>query len=345
MNAWRDQLEAWGAIRDPDGNVAHFGTPTDELRDVLTASTLTVTERSRRIRVSGKDHREFLQAQLTSNVLGLDAEQTQTSAWLTPKGQVRCVLDLLGGEAWVDLIMPADRIDALLKTLSMFVLRAKVIFTEMTPDEPMLGLAGPGADAVATTRVGELAEGQAAISTSGTTYWRLRGRLPRFLLTGTLEAITAERAALSDVPLAGNSAWHLAGLEAGIPSLTSETAERYIPQMLNLDELDAISFDKGCYPGQEIVARTRYLGRLKRRLYRGQVTGEAPSILSGLRAQDGGREKQGEIVDCAPTHQPHTWKVLSVANIMLGSTTVDLGETEPASEVVLDPVAHGSSSV
>ena len=346
MSTWHDQLDTWGAVREASGAVAHFGDYHQELRNAVGAATLTMTERLARIRISGRDHREFLQAQLTSDVLSLSPNQTQTSAWLTPKGQVRCVLDLLVQDASIDAIVPAEGKDALIRALSMFVLRAKVNLTDVTDAEPMLGLVGPTAPANVMAQLkGAVDEGMSSPSQRGVTYWRLPGGLPRFLLTGTPDNLVFERQALTTVPLAGNEAWHLASVQAGIPHVTAVTAERYIPQMLNLDELGAVSFEKGCYPGQEIVARTRYLGRLKRRLYRGQISGRAPELLGTLNAQSGAGEKQGEIIDYAPTPDAGIWSVLSVANVTLGRAAVDVGGAQPPVEMTLQPVDHGSEPV
>jgi folate-binding protein YgfZ len=91
------------------------------------------------------------------------------------------------------------------------------------------------------------------------------------------------------------SDWDVAGIECGIPEVVATSSGEWIPQMLNLDLLGAVSFEKGCYTGQEIVARTQHLGRIKRRLFRYRIPGRAPAPLDGLHVND---VKVGEVV-CA----------------------------------------------
>lgn len=345
MTAWEHQLDKWGAVRE--GDTTHFGAPVQERTDAINAAVLTTTGSLGRIRISGQDHRAFLQAQLTSNIKNLSPTRIQPSAWLTPKGQVRFVLIVLPHGNTIDLVVQASRTEEILDELKKFVLRAKVSLDHISPEEPMLGLVGPCAHIQAKARIGHpTAENDGATTENDVTYWRLSGLLPRYLLTGSHAALIREADLLRiDVPLGGDEAWRLASLEAGVPSGCSEISERYIPQMLNLDTLGAVSFDKGCYPGQEIVARTKYRGRLKRRLYLSRIVGGKPSVLASLYAQGSNQEKQGEIVDYAPGPEEGTWSLLSVANVDLPSPVVTLEGSEPRLSTKLELVDHGSRCI
>ena len=110
------------------------------------------------------------------------------------------------------------------------------------------------------------------------------------------------RAALSTRLAQPEISWSTLDIEAGIPVITRETQEEYVPQMVNLDLIGGVSYSKGCYPGQEIVARTHYLGRLKQRMYRVRLADENPRTGDPLYSAEFGRDQSsGTILNAAPT--------------------------------------------
>ena len=209
------------------------------------------------VEVRGNDAAAFLHAQLTSDVAGLAPGRVALSAWCNPRGQVRNLFWILrqSGDTAFSLVAPAGEADGLARGLRGFVLRAKVE-TERAED-PVLGVAGPTAEALVRDLAGGVPAPGWALGSGDRTVMCLPGEPHRFLILG----VDPLPARLPDVE------WRRLEIEAGIAWLTPESRESFIPQMLNLDRLGAVSFEKGCYPGQEIVARTRYLGRLKRRLF------------------------------------------------------------------------------
>jgi len=103
---------------------------------------------------------------------------------------------------------------------------------------------------------------------------RLRGRRPRYEIVGPRDAVASVWNACADVAqTAGAGAWELLDIEAGVASIGPDTSDSFVPQMINLDRIGGVSFTKGCYVGQEIVARTQHLGRIKRRMYRAHWNG------------------------------------------------------------------------
>ncbi len=176
--------------------------------------------------VSGPDAFEFLQGQLSNDLLRLAAEESLLCAWCNPKGRVICLLTVSGAPAEYALSVPSTLADAIVQRLTMFRFRSKVEFEV-------------------------LAE------------------------TGDVDP-----AAL---------------IEQGIPWIGPEQTEKFTPHMLNLDRLDAVSLDKGCYTGQEIVARTHYKGASKRRMLRFESDG---SVQVGDKISDGERDI-GDILNVA----------------------------------------------
>lgn len=219
------------------------------------------------VEVRGTGAEGFLQAQLTSDLATLDPGGVTLSAWCTPRGQVRNLFWLVrrpDGERF-SLVAPAGETEGLARGLRGFVLRARVE-VERTEDR-VVGAAGAGSEAFVSSRVGAVPAPGSAVESGGRLALRPSGFPDRFLLLG------------SEPPPAGanDDEWRRLEIAAGIAWLTDETRESFIPQMLDLDRLGALSFEKGCFPGQEVIARTRYLGRLKRRLYPGRVPeGERP---------------------------------------------------------------------
>ena len=225
------------------------------------------------IRVDGEDAREFLQNQLSSDVSALATGGSQWSSYNSPKGRMLASLRLWrhpptrSADSFGALIA-SDLAASTAKRLSMFVLRAKVRVSDLSGTHATIGVGGPRAAEVIATSLGVSPShaGASAIADSDATVVGLGGE--RFIIVAPAERAAALRDDIAKAALpADESVWRWLSISAGVPLITATTADQFVPQMLNWDALGGISFQKGCYPGQEIVARMRYLGRLKERLY------------------------------------------------------------------------------
>jgi folate-binding protein YgfZ len=200
----------------------------------------------RLITVAGPERLRFLQGQLTQDLALVTPGTTCLAGWAEPKGRLLWAghLVLIPGDAGdrFGMVVPAALADALAQQLRRFVLRAKV-----TVDVDGTAIAGIDAGTPPAP--------------PGNDY-QLAGDHTRAL------RISPPTAGLPDASASASAAWELADIRAGIPVVEPATSGQFVPQMLNLDLLAGVSFTKGCYPGQEIVARTRYLGRVKRRMFR-----------------------------------------------------------------------------
>ena len=264
MTAWTDFLHARGASFE-GATVATFGNPTGELAAARDAAIVCDLGSLAAIRVAGPDAASFLQGQVTSDVEALSPGSLQLSAWCSPKGRVLAIFLVRCIDAGrFELLLPRLLLESIRRRLSMFVLRSKVAIDDASGETVRIGIGGPvalqciaaaGAPAPALYR-------SAAID--GGTIAALPGS--RFIAS----IVPAEAPALWDrltgARPAGFPCWRWLTIRAGVPMILPPTQDQFIPQMLNLDALGGISFSKGCYAGQEIVARTRYLGRLKERL-------------------------------------------------------------------------------
>ena len=215
------------------------------------------------LRVSGADNLRFLQAQLSNDVEGLASNATCKAAWCDPKGRVLALFQICKHLDDVLLIAPRAVIDTHLKRLRLFVLRAKV---SLDVDEScsVIGIAGGSAEAWLLKQIHTTDADVSWQETRGAI--RLQGEQRWLLLveSSDVEALMESAGLTSECAI---DTWYAAAIDAGEPTVVTETSGEFVPQMLNLELLDGISFSKGCYPGQEIVARTQYLGRIKRRMY------------------------------------------------------------------------------
>ncbi|SFD40707.1 CAF17-like 4Fe-4S cluster assembly/insertion protein YgfZ [Massilia yuzhufengensis] len=272
MPNWTDTLSALGARFHPAdaSQVEDFGRPlaAAELADGFVAA---VTDLGL-IAVQGDDAASFLHKQLTNDVEHLGLQEARLAGFCTPKGRLQATFLYWRGADTVYLQLPRAIQAPLQKRLSMFVLRDKAKLRDATQEAPfaaMLGLGGARAQAMLARHVAMLpdvpygkAEGDFG------TVLRLSDVFgaPRYLWLASIEAASAALPALAaELALGGNQAWNLAAIHAGVPQVTSATQEQFVPQMINLELLGGVNFKKGCYPGQEIVARSQYLGKLKRR--------------------------------------------------------------------------------
>jgi folate-binding protein YgfZ len=223
------------------------------------------------LRATGEDAIGFLHAQLSSDVEALAPGQGQYWTYNSPKGRM-----LANGVLWrapeerdagIALLLAADLASAIQKRLSMFVLRSKVTIKDASADSSLIGIAGESAqDASRAAFSVAPAPGRAvAFKPDATAFTLPDGRI---VVTAPIAAGGVLKAALArHATIVGRDEWRRFGIALGVPLITTATSDLLVPQTANLDLLGGVSFTKGCYPGQEIVARMQYLGRLKERLF------------------------------------------------------------------------------
>lgn len=301
MTSWTAFLVAHGAVIDGD-RVTAFAAPsagTTSRRDIVVPLLhLAMT------RISGADAVPFLQGQLTCDVAGREPDSATLGAYCTPKGRMLATFIALRERDAVRLLSARDVVAPLAKRLRMFVLRSKVVIEDESDAVRVLGIAGPRAAGALTSALGIWApdrDWHAVRATSGVV--ALRVPADRFVLLAP--ATEAERVweglVGAGAQPAETAAWERLDIERGIPWVVGATQEQFIPQMANLELIGGVSFEKGCYPGQEIVARTHYRGEVKRRLRLARVESESPPA-PGDELFVGGTTDQtcGMVVNAAP---------------------------------------------
>lgn len=292
------------------------------------------------IRATGEDAAGFLHGQLTQDIVGLAPGQARLAAYCTPKGRVLASLVIWRDPSQPDdlvALVKADVAEALVKRLSMFVLRAKAklevssstvsgVCLPATQSHPSVGgLAAP--DAAAEWSVVQTDQGAWVSAPSA------GDDVQRWWLVAQNSIAEPDAEALG--------AWQAADIAAGLPWVESATQDLFIPQTLNLDLIDGVNFTKGCYPGQEVVARSHYRGTVKRRMAYGVADSAVETAaLAGSDIYDAERPESpsGRVINAA-AHNGRTHLLLEVHLADMGTAQYRLGSVEGA-HIALHPLPY-----
>lgn len=294
---WQDEFTKTHAVIE-DGTIIHYGDPQAEARHVAKGDASCVLSHMGIIHVSGADAATFLQGQL-SNDIAETKQGSQLSAYCTAQGRMVTIFRIIRNKEDFLLILPQSLQETVLKRLKMFVLRAKVtLSTEHS--FTIIGLVGPGIPSL-------LAQWQVPVplyphvaEATDVSIISLPGPHMRYMILGPSATVLSYwQKSTQLLARVGTHAWRWLDIVAGLPTITPATSEAFVPQMANLDLIGGIAFRKGCYPGQEIVARTHYLGRLKQRMYRATLPAQSPLPQPGatLTAPNLPGQTAGTIID------------------------------------------------
>ena len=215
------------------------------------------------IRATGEDAAAFLQGQLTQDVLGLGLSEARLAAFCNAKGRMQASFIVFKrSEQEILLLCSRDILPATLKRLSMFVMRAKARLTDASAEFRLLGLMGDAAELIAASA--RSAWAKVDINHSNVIFLPLGAGQARALWCAPMAEPVPD---LPDLPSIDLNTWHWLAVQSGIAMITQPIFETFVPQMLNYESVGGVNFKKGCYPGQEIVARSQFRGTLKRRAY------------------------------------------------------------------------------
>ena len=295
---WQTFLSDIGAEFDSETG-SRFDSASDEIKAAAAGNVLVDLSHQGLIRATGEDATSFLLSQLTNDLNQVSETNSQISAYCTPKGRMLALFRIFIHNGDLVLMAPVAVIDTVLPRLRMYVMRAKVTL-ETAEDLVSIGVSGPDIEENLTNLVGELpAEINDARQAGKFSTIRLNGPHPRFLVTGETDAIKQLWQQMSaNCTATGSAVWSWLEIMAGQPSVVTQTSEAFVPQMANLDVIDGVNFKKGCYPGQEIVARMQYLGKLKQRMYRARVNADVrPLPGDNLFAPSFRDQSAGTVVD------------------------------------------------
>lgn len=281
------------------------------------------------IAATGEDAATFLHNQLTNDVEHLSMQDARLAAYCSPKGRMLASLLVWRTKDTIFLQVPREIQPAIQKRLQMFVLRSKVKLSDATEQYPIIGLAGTQAQSVLNAYFPELpaAPYRKTDSDAGTLIRMAdAGGIARYQWIATAETARSAWPALRESLHAfGPAIWRLSEIRAGVPRITASTQEQFVPQMINFELIGGVNFKKGCYPGQEIVARTQYLGKLKRRTLLAHVA--SPEAAAGKEVFSSADPGQpcGMIVNAEASAPGEAECLVEIKTAALDEGTVHLG--------------------
>ncbi|QAB14914.1 CAF17-like 4Fe-4S cluster assembly/insertion protein YgfZ [Hydrogenovibrio thermophilus] len=276
MNAdWKDFLSAKGAQWNDAGEVTTFGLPEIERYMVKNGPVFTSLAHQAIIKVSGEEAFDFLQGQFTNDLSDVTDEHAQLSAYCDPQGKVLAVLMVFKHQDAFYLNFDGSLKDTILKRLTMFKLRSKVELEDVSDEMIHIGYGGDFGDLdiqrLLTTKIKELYEVKTLDMDGVRDVIAVKrpGPYHCYSFFGPLASMkTVWEQLKSNGEATNNIDWKLLQIVSGQPSVDAVTGNEFIAQFLNLDKLDAINFKKGCFPGQEVIARMHYRGKATKRMLR-----------------------------------------------------------------------------
>ena len=265
---WAQFLTDQGAEIE-NGVVKHFGNENAEKKAALDEHIICDLSHYGLIRASGEEAENFLQNQFCNDVRNINDSQSQLNAYCNPKGRVLAFFRLFQINNQYYLRLPQTLLTDTQSRLQMFVMMSKVTLEDASNELIGIGFSGTDADQLLGKVVNTVpSEIEGVAQTNNVTVIRVSNSPPRFEVYGGIDNIkTIWEKLTTDAKPVGSGSWNLLDIKDAIPEVVPETKEAFVPQMINLEGINALSFKKGCYPGQEIVARMHYLGKLKRHMF------------------------------------------------------------------------------
>ncbi len=264
------------------------------------------------IDIKGTEALEFLHSQFTNDLKNLPENSSSLGAWCSPKGRVLYTFRIWHEGETFHLVLPSSQTESFLKRLKMYILRADVE-AEVSAAKIVYGLSGENSNQL----IKNAPENDNAIQQNDeTTFIKIPSSLPRYLIVSENSNLQLGSLQVAADQKSATNQWRLLDIISGVPEILPETADMFLPQMLNLENLGGLSFQKGCYPGQEIVARVKYRGELKKQLYKASLStsNEIQPGASLVVSNDETEILAGNLVNIAHVDD-NKWAVLAVINI------------------------------
>jgi folate-binding protein YgfZ len=300
MTQWHEFLTTQGAVIT-DSEVVSFGNAQAELQVAAAGNVLVDLSHLGLLQVSGEDAITFLQGQVTNDVKLLDGNSSHYTGYCNPKGRLLALFLAFAHFDHIHLQLDGRLIEPIMKRLKMFVLRSKVTITDESDNIVRFGVAGKDAENALRTIFTQVPRlDYELVTLEQGALLRLPGPVARYQVYSNIEHAPAiwDQLKQNSYQPAGKACWEWLEIQAGIPDIVPATQEAFVPQMVNLDALGGINFKKGCYTGQEIVARTHYLGKVKRRTQLAHIaSSQAPQAGDDVSGADG--NEAGKIVRSA----------------------------------------------
>lgn len=293
------------------------------------------------LEISGSDAFGFMHGQITADLNQLETQGWLFSAWCLPNGRVIGTFIVYANNDSLLMILPSMLKEKIMQRLSMFILRSQVSVNDVSEDYTLIGLSDTEIEKILQpTSISETISAGNKIQSEKVTCLKLWNHGPRYILISKMEHVEDLMNNITAICTPGERVdWNLLDIEAGMPWIINATSEAFLPQMLNLDQMHGLSYQKGCYPGQEVIARLYYRGQLKKMLYLG--TGKAdisPGAGDRLIIKNSGNVV-ADVID-AELHSSGGFRLLAVAETQYANHEDLCLESAPDIAVKLQPINY-----
>lgn len=290
-------------------NTWHEFLATQKLSPVQTTNTLCALNESGLLYVGGDDAHDFLQNQLSNDINQISSTQAQLSSFSNAKGRMLAIFRVIQIEGGYLLMMPRSILPQVMQLLQKYIIRSQVVLADISDSFAMMSF-NTTQDALTEDQrfPAQLHQVYQSDSLISLRIHSEQNQQRYLLLTNDAnEAIDLWTQLAEHCPPSQGDSWRLQEIAAGIPTLYPQTMQAFVLQMSNLQLLDGVSFKKGCYPGQEVVARMQYLGKLKRRMYLAQIKcATCPDPGDELKSRDSAKnDGSGKVVDAVAVDDTH----------------------------------------
>ena len=335
VNDWLETLRAKGF----DADFESTGNPGGDAQRAANETVIAPLSHLGLIQVQGDDALGFLHNLLSNDVSSLGENELRRAALCNPKGRMLADFLFWRDAGGITLRLSADLLPIILKKLSMYVLRSKVKLGDVSETLACIGLSGPQAAALLLKQgLPQPGPMQQQAFDDGKVLGLGEQRFEIVIAVG--KAASLWQALSASAQPVGIAAWRGLDIAAGVPLITATTMEEFVPQMVNYELIGGVSFKKGCYPGQEIVARTQHLGKIKRRMYRAHTTMDKLAPGTSVYAAEMGEQACGSVVLSAPSAQGGLDLLLVAQSSCVAAGEIHLGDPSgPVSRILPLPYA------
>ena len=327
---WNTFLTEKGAILD-NSNLHSFDSSESLLVDLSHRGL---------IKVCGEDAESFLQNQFTNEIHNISETSHQISAWCSPKGRIIANFRIFKQDDCYLLSLSSDLVEHVIKKLQMYVMMSKVTLEDVSDSLAQFGLLGKSAEQtlnklLSSEDIKLPNKTSEAAQYKSSTILKISDSPTRFEVFSSISDAKEIWEKLSFVSIIGSSDyWDYFNIQAGLPQISEASSEAWIPQMVNFIAINGVDFKKGCYPGQEVVARLNYLGKTKRRMYRLLIDTDAlPEINEDIASESD--QKAGKILNAVITPKGQI-EALAILKIAEAENTLSLASNSSASIKLLE---------
>lgn len=316
-NNWKDFLLKNGAQQDNNGLFV-FNSPSDDNKAADSSDIICDLSHFSSVVIAGEDAADFIQGQFTNDVNKVDENNSQISGFCNNKGRMIANYRLFQHQQNYFISLKSDLVETSIAHLQNYILRARVAIQDVSEQLIHIGISGQNAESLLSdfidninTAVDSVSHNEKYIAI------RIAGTTPRYEIFCAAEhAQNLWLDVSSKAKAVSGSCWDYLNIKNGLPFIDSNTSEEFVPQMANMELINGISFEKGCYTGQEIVARTHYLGKQKRFTYRIRIITEHKPKAGEQLATENSTENQytGTLVTVQPTAE-NEYEALAVIQI------------------------------